>query len=247
MREIMLLADRANQYVDAQQPWVLRKDPARAAEVRGVCSVALNLFRQIAVYLAPVLPRLAQQTGELLSAPITAWSEAQRPLTGTPVGEFQHMLKRVDSEKIAAMVHDSQEDLAPAAGAPAAASQQQDGREWLDQEPLVAEHCSIDDFTRIDLRIARVVAAQHVAGADKLLQLTLSLGGDERRNVFAGIKLAYAPETLVGRLVVLVANLAPRKMKFGVSEGMVCAAGPGGAEVFLLSPDAGAAPGQRVH
>ncbi|MBX3441510.1 MAG: methionine--tRNA ligase [Planctomyces sp.] len=258
MREIMLLADRANQYIDAQQPWTLRKDPARADDVQNICSVALNLFRQIAVYLAPVLPRLARQTGELLSAPIEHWDAAQQPLSGTPVNEFQHLLKRIEIEKVNAMLADSQDDLAkkeaPTAaagaavvGAEAAGGSGQDSGEWLEKEPLVADLCTIDDFTKVDLRVARVVEANHVQGADKLLQLTLSLGGDVRRNVFAGIKAAYAPEQLVGRLVVVVANLAPRKMKFGVSEGMVCAAGSGGRDVFLLAPDSGAQPGQRVH
>jgi methionyl-tRNA synthetase len=253
MREIMLLADRANQYIDAQQPWTLRKDPARAADVRNICSVALNLFRQIAVYLTPVLPRLSIQTGELLSSPITNWGDAQRQLVGLEVTEFQHMMKRVDPEKVQAMIQDSQQDLAATSTEPGASATggstaaAADSAEWLEKEPLVADHCTIDDFTKVDLRVARVVEAKHVEGADKLLQLTLSLGGDVKRNVFAGIKHAYAPESLVGRLVVVVANLAPRKMKFGVSEGMVCAAGPGGKDVFLLAPDSGAQPGQRVH
>jgi methionyl-tRNA synthetase len=247
MREIMLLADRANQFIDAEQPWVLRKDPARAADVRNICSIGLNLFRQIAIYLAPVLPRLAQQTGELLSSPITNWNDSQKPLTGVAVGEFQHMMKRVDPEKVQAMVQDSQSDLAATPSTAPVVAATGDSAEWLEKEPLVGELCSIDDFTKIDLRVARVLEANHVAGADKLLQLTLSLGGDVKRNVFAGIKAAYPPESLVGRLVVVVANLAPRKMKFGVSEGMVCAAGPGGKDVFLLALDSGAQPGQRVH
>jgi methionyl-tRNA synthetase len=252
MREIMLLADRANQYIDANQPWVLRKDPARASDVRNICSVALNLFRQIVVYLTPVLPRLSQQTGELLSSPIVDWKDAQKPLAGVKVNEFQHMMKRVDPEKVQAMIQDSQQDLAakssePGASAAGGVAGSGDSGEWLEKEPLVADHCTIDDFTKVDLRVARVIEAKHVEGADKLLQLTLSLGGDVKRNVFAGIKHAYAPESLVGRRVVVVANLAPRKMKFGVSEGMVCAAGPGGKDVFLLAPDSGAQPGQRVH
>ena len=133
------------------------------------------------------------------------------------------------------------------ADAPRSPTQPTDGPAALEKEPLVGEMCSIDDFTKVDLRVARVVSASHVEGADKLVQLTLSLGGDVRRNVFAGIKSAYTPEQLVGRLVIVVANLAPRKMRFGVSEGMVCAAGGGGQEIFLLAPDSGAVPGQRVH
>ena len=140
------------------------------------------------------------------------------------------------------------ETATPAEAAAAApASPWNDGPEALANEPLVAEHCTIDDFTKVDLRVARVIAANHVTGANKLLQLTLSMGGDSTRNVFAGIKSAYNPEDLVGRLVILVANLAPRQMKFGLSEGMVCAAGAGGQEIYLLSPDSGAKPGQRVH
>jgi methionyl-tRNA synthetase len=247
MREIMALADRANQYIDGKQPWMLRKDPSKKQEVQDICTVALNLFRQIAVYLAPVLPRMAEQTGELLSSPISHWDNAKTPVVAATVNEFQHMMKRVDPEKVKAMVDDSQQDLARTEDAAPAAAAPQDSGEWLEKEPLVADLCTIDDFVKVDLRVARVVEANHVQGADKLLQLTLSLGGDVRRNVFAGIKSAYSPEQLVGRLVVVVANLTPRKMKFGLSEGMVCAAGPGGKDVFLLAPDSGAHPGQRVH
>lgn len=247
MREVMLLADRANQFVDAREPWKLRKDESRAGELRDVCTIALNLFRQIAVYLAPVLPRLARQTGELLNSPIQCWSDAATPLTGTPVGQFQHMLTRVDPQKVQAMIEESRESSVQSPVSSAAGSQFNDGPEALAKEPLVTEHCSIDDFTKIDMRVARVLEAKHVEGADKLLQLTLSLGGDERRNVFAGIKSCYQPEQLIGRLVVCCANLAPRKMRFGVSEGMVLACGPGGKEIFLLNPDDGARPGMRVH
>jgi methionyl-tRNA synthetase len=256
IREIMVLADRANQYIEAQEPWKLKKysgmihvdegryAQAQRAKLRDVCTVALNLFRQVTVYLAPILPRLAQQAEALLGAPPTRWADATQALTGTLVGQFQHLLTRVDPEKIQAMIEESK----PAEAAPApAATPFQDGPEQLEKEPLLTELCTIDDFTKIDLRVARVLEAQHVAGADKLLQLTLSLGGDVRRNVFAGIKAAYKPEDLVGRLVIVVANLTPRKMKFGLSEGMICASGPGGTEVFLLAPDSGAQPGMRVH
>jgi methionyl-tRNA synthetase len=203
--------------------------------------VALNLFRQIVVYLSPVLPRLKAQTDALLTVPIRHWDDAQTPLVGTPVGKFQHMLQRVERKKVDQMMEDSKE----AAAAPAQ-DQPQDSGEYLAAEPLAGE-ISIDEFAKVDLRIARVVAAEHVPGADKLLKLTVSLGGDHRRTVFAGIKQAYDPEKLVGRLVVVVANLAPRKMKFGVSEGMVTASGSGGTEVFLLGVDEGGKPGQRVH
>lgn len=261
MRLILACADRANPFVENEKPWELRKDPANADRVQEVCTIALNLFRQIAIYLAPVLPKLAQQTGELLNDPITSWDQSQKPLVGTPVAKFQHLMQRVETEKVQAMIDETKSNAAAAAAAAdeatiieAAAddalgevvSQWDDGPEPLAAEPL-AEDCNFDDFLKVDLRIARVVEANHVEGADKLLQLTLSLGGGETRNVFAGIKKAYAPEDLVGRLVMYVANLAPRKMKFGVSTGMVAASGPGGEEVFLLSPDSGAKPGQRVH
>ncbi len=249
MRQIMLLADRANQYVDSNAPWTLRKDPARAQEVQDVCTVSLNLFRQLVVYLSPVLPKLAQQAGELLNDPIQNWEQSKQPLVGTAVQKFQPLLNRIEPAQVEAMIEDSKE-AAPAA-APAITNQtpgspSADGPEPLQAEPLAAE-CSIDDFAKVDLRVARVLSAEEVPEARKLLKLTLSLGGDVRKTVFAGIKKAYKPEDLVGRLVICVANLAPRQMKFGLSEGMVTAAGGGGDEVFLLSPDSGAKPGHRVH
>ncbi|QDV76829.1 methionine--tRNA ligase [Botrimarina mediterranea] len=256
MRLVLACADRANPFVENEKPWELRKDLANAQRVQDVCTIALNLFRQIAVYLAPVLPKLAQQAGELLNEPITSWDQSQTPLVGTPVAKFQHLMQRVETEKVQAMIDETKaSSAAPEAaaaglevndGLAAALAKYDDGPEPLAAEPL-AEDCVYDDFMKVDLRIARVVEANHVEGADKLLQLTLSLGGGETRNVFAGIKKAYKPEDLVGRLVMYVANLAPRKMKFGVSTGMVAASGPGGEEVFLLSPDSGAKPGQRVH
>jgi methionyl-tRNA synthetase len=244
MREILALADAANRFVEAREPWKLRKDDGKQDELQDVCSITLNLFRQIVVYLAPVLPRLVEQTSELLGQPIKHWDESQSPLVGTPVAKFQHMLTRVEEQKVAAMIEDSK----PAEFSEAASGAAfQDGPEALAKEPLTAEHCTIDDFMKVDMRVARVIEANHVEGADKLLQLTLSLGGEERRIVFAGIKSVYAPEDLVGRLVICCANLAPRKMRFGLSEGMVLACGPGGKEIFLLNPDDGAVPGQRVH
>jgi methionyl-tRNA synthetase len=245
MRQIMLLADRANKYVEDSAPWSLKKEPAKSEQLQRVCTVALNLFRQLVVYLAPVLPRLAEQTGKLLSRPIERWDDAQQPLVGTPVGEFEHMMQRVETKQVQAMIDDSKEE-APVGGAAAAPAPPVDGPEPLQAEPLV-EQIAYDEFAKVDLRIARVVAAEEVPKSKKLLRLTLSLGGDERRNVFAGIKSAYKPEDLVGQLVVCVANLAPRQMQFGTSEGMVVASGSGGEEIFLLRPDAGAKPGQRVH
>ncbi|MDA1193827.1 MAG: methionine--tRNA ligase [Planctomycetota bacterium] len=242
MKTIMALADRANEYVEAAQPWALKRDPDRVQELQDVCSIALNLFRQIVVYLAPVLPTLAEQAGALLGRPIVSFDEAQTPLVGTPVGKFEHMIQRVDGDAVLRVLEASKE-TAPS-GVPAQAAT--DDGAALAAEPI-GPQCTFDDFSRVDLRVARVLQAEHVDGARKLLKLTLGLGGDERRQVFAGIKSAYEPEALVGRLVVCVANLAAREMKFGTSEGMVIAAGPGGQDIFLLSPDQGAVPGQRVR
>ena len=250
MRQIMALADQANRYVEDHAPWTLKKDPARAAELQQVCTVSLNLFRQIVLYLAPVQPLLAAQVGKLLNCPMNVWDAVRQPLVGTPVAKFEHLMKRVDPAQVAAMIEAGQSAVpAPEAIAEAAAPTEvsQDGPEALANEPLLEQHCTIDDFVKVDLRVARVLEAKHVEGAEKLLQLTLSLGGDVRRNVFAGIKSAYAPEALVGKLVILCANLAPRKMRFGISEGMVLAAGAGGKEIFVLEPDEGARPGMRVH
>ena len=242
MREILLLADRANQYIEAKEPWTVRKDAGRRDELRDICTVGLNLFRQIVVYLSPVLPKLAEQTGELLNVPIKHWDDTLSPLLGTPVSAFRHMLRRVDLQKVQAMIEESKET-----GSETPSSQYNDSPEPLEKEPLTEELCSFDDFLKVDMRVARVVEAADVEGADKLLRLKLSLGGDVTRTVFAGIKGVYQPEELVGRLVICCANLAPRKMRFGISEGMVLAAGPGGKDIYLLSPDEGARPGMRVH
>ena len=242
MRLILELADHANPFVESNEPWNLRKAPERAGDLQDICTVALNLFRQIVVYLSPVLPRLAQQTEELLGKPIESWDEAKTPLVGVPVAKFEHMLQRVEKKDMDAMIEESRETDA----AVREVARFDDSAEPLAAEPL-AEEVSFDDFVKVDLRVARVVTAEAIPEARKLLKLTLSLGGDEKKTVFAGIKSAYDPADLVGRLVVCVANLAPRTMKFGVSEGMVIASGGGGNEVFLLSPDEGAVPGQRVH
>ncbi len=243
MRQILELADKANPFVESNAPWELKKDPDKAQQLQDVCTVALNLFRQLAIYLAPVLPDIAEKCGELLGDPITSWSQSQTPLTGSEVNKFKHMIQRVDPKKVQAMIDES---VVVEATAPAPTQTFDDSDEALKAEPL-ADEISFDDFMKLDLRVARVIEANEVPEAKKLIQLTLSLGGDETRNVFAGVKAAYEPADLVGKLVVMVANLAPRKMKFGVSEGMIIASGPGGKEVYMLSPDEGAVPGQRVH
>ncbi len=253
VRLILAAGDRANRYIEARRPWELRKDAARQQELQDVCTVGLNLFRQLAVYLAPILPRLARQTGELLGEPITRWEQARQPLLGTAVGKFEHMMRRADRRKLNAMIAASAEPepgapAAGAAGSPAAGAATEDSPAALQAEPLVEQTCTMDDFARIDLRVARILAAEDVPGAKKLLKLTLGLGGEVRRTVFAAIKGVYEPEQLVGRLVVCVANLAPRKMKFGLSQGMIAAAEtPGEEACFLIAPDEGAQPGQRVH
>lgn len=249
IRLIMELADNANAFVENAAPWTLKKDPAQQDRLQQICTVVLNLFRQICIYLAPVLPRLAEQCGNLLNDPIVDWNQSQKPLLGTKISKFEHMLKRLQREDVDKMIESSKEEAAAEAGATTsseAPAAPRDNDDAIKAEPLAPE-CTIDDFAKVDLRVARVLAAEHVPEAKKLLKLTLSLGGDNTRTVFAGIKAAYEPEKLVGRLVIMVANLAPRQMKFGLSEGMVTAAGAGGVEVFLLSPDEGAVPGHRVH
>jgi methionyl-tRNA synthetase len=247
MRSIMAAADRANKFIDENAPWNLR-GPEQAGRQLDVCTIGLNLFRQLAVYLAPVLPKMAQEVGAFLNDPLAAWQQSQQPLTGTKVGKFQHLMQRVDLKKIEAMLAASAEpelvgsvDDPPAS--PAAAPQDSDAP--LQAEPLTAE-CTMDDLGKVDLRVCRVLTAEEVPEAKKLLKLTISLGGDNRRTVFAGIKGYYQPEQLVGKLFICIANLAPRKMKFGLSEGMMLAAG-GEGEAHLLVPDEGAKPGQRVH
>jgi len=241
MRMVLAAGDRANQFVEQMAPWKLSKEPGR---LRDVCTVGLNLFRQLAVYLAPVLPRLARQTGQLLNQPIEHWDESKQPLVASRVNRFEHMMTRVRREQVDAMIEESKEPEPTGAGPCAPAWQ--DGDEPLAQEPLTDE-ISFEEFAKVDLRVARVVAAEDVPEARKLMKLTISLGGDNQRTVFAGIKGVYQPDQLVGRLVICAANLAPRKMKFGTSEGMILAAGPGGKEIYMLWPDEGAKPGQRVH
>jgi len=227
MRQIMALADKANRYIDENKPWIMIKDEERVAEVQLVCTQGLNMFRSLMIYLSPVIPVVAGNAREYLNEDGWRWQDASTPLLGAVLPKFLPLLTRVEPEQVQRVVDQSQET------SPVAEAESDD------------DTISIDDFMKVDLRIARIENAEPVDGADKLLALTLNVG-DSTRSVFAGIKAAYEPESLIGRHVIVVANLAPRKMRFGVSEGMVLAAGPGGEEIFLLSPDDGAKPGMRV-
>jgi len=225
MRLIMALADKANRYIDDNKPWVMIKDDARLNDVQLVCTQGLNMFRSLMIFLSPVIPVIAEKAREFLGEDSWQWQDASAPLLGTTVRKFKPLLTRVETAQVERMVEQSREST------PVSETEE--------------EFISIEDFMKVDLRIARIENAEPVDGADKLLALTLDIG-DSHRQVFAGIKAAYDPESLVGRHVIVVANLAPRKMRFGVSEGMVLAAGPGGEEIFLLSADDGAKPGMRV-
>jgi len=251
VREVMQLADRANLYIDQQKPWLMAKDAARAADVQGVCTQGINLFRLLVLYLKPILPRLAAGAERFLGLPDQSWADAATPLLGCAIGSYQPLATRVDPAATKALLAAATESLKPtgvpaAAATPATSSTAAPAPVAAANDAIAAAiPISIDDFAKVDLRIARIVEAAPVEGADKLLRLVVDLG-TERRTVFAGIRQAYAPEQLVDRLTVVVANLAPRKMRFGTSEGMVLAAGPGGADIFLLSPDDGAQPGMKV-
>jgi methionyl-tRNA synthetase len=231
MREIMKLADRANQYIDERKPWVLAKDESTLPQVQLVCTQGLNLFRVITTYLKPVLPDVASAAESFLATGALTWESRAIPMVGSKINVFETLLTRIDDKTVASIV-DASRDTHPQNDAPAATA-------------ASAGKISIDEFRNIDLRVANVIQAEEIEGADKLLKITVELGG-ETRSVFAGIKSAYSPADLIGRQVILVANLEPRKMRFGVSEGMLLAAGPGGDEIFLLGVDPGAKPGMRV-
>ena len=236
MREIMSLADKANQFIDENKPWVLIKDESKLGEVQQVCTAGINAFRSLCILLKPVLPNLVTQAEQFLNCEELVWDDLETTLTNKEINKFKPLMTRIEVESIEKMIEDSKQSLN--------SEETSDPNSPLAKDPISPE-INYDDFAKIDLRIAKIINATHVDGADKLLQLTLDLDG-ETRNVFAGIKSAYQPDELIGKLTVMVANLAPRKMRFGVSEGMVLAAGPGGSEVFVLSPDDGAKPGMRV-
>ena len=233
MRVIMSVADIANQIIDAHKPWEKIKQDSNRTEVHQVCSFGLNMFRLLIGYLKPVLPELAAKSEVFLNTEFS-WERLYNgePLPeGHTINKFKPLITRIEKDSIDKMIEDSKQDTAPVASDP------------------ISDEITFDDFAKLDFRVAKIVKAEHVEGADKLLQLTLDLGeptGNIQKNVFAGIKSAYAPEDIEGRLTVVVANLAPRKMRFGMSEGMVLAAGPGNKDIFLLQPDSGAKPGMRV-
>jgi methionyl-tRNA synthetase len=252
IREIMNLADRANQYIDLRKPWALAKQAGQAAEVRSICTQGLNLFRVLMIYLQPVLPAMAAQAQRFFQESAWSWDSAASPLLGTAILPYEALATRIDPKDVARLVE-------PEAGAAAAAPASSTVPPRLVTPPGASDSAtlaaaaavegnliSIDDFLRVDLRVARVLAADFIVGADKLLKLRVDLGELGERDLFAGIRSAYDPQSLLGRLIVVVANLEPRKMRFGVSEGMMLAAGPGGKDIFVLSPDSGAAPGMRV-
>jgi len=233
VREIMALADKANVYIDDKKPWVLAKEEGQGDNVQKICTQGLNMFRLLMTYLKPILPETAGNSETFLNTEFL-WSNRDQPLLNHTINPFKPLITRIEQEQIDAMTEDSKDNMQVAETVTGP----------LADDPISAE-IQYDDFARVDLRIAKIVKAEHVEGADKLLQLTLDIGG-QNRNVFAGIKSAYAPEDLEGKLTVIVANLAPRKMRFGMSEGMVLAAGPGGKDLFILNPDQGAEPGMRV-
>jgi methionyl-tRNA synthetase len=243
MREIMALADRANAWIADKAPWAMAKVEGKQAEVQAVCALGINLFRQLIIFLKPVLPVLATDAEAFLNVEPLIWDDHKTLLANHSLNAFKPLLTRIDPVKVQAMTDASKEDLVASQTDTGSAVPQGNGE--LVKEPLAAE-IEFDTFAAVDLRVALILKAEAVEGADKLLRLTLDIG-DEQRNVFSGIKSAYPnPAELEGRLTMMIANLKPRKMRFGMSEGMVMAAGPGGEEIYLLSPDSGAKPGQRI-
>lgn len=239
MREIMALADKANQYIDEKKPWLIAKQEGNDTELHDVCSMGINLFRLLTAFLKPVIPALVKEAESFLNIESQAWPVANlQPLSSHAINEFKPLMTRVDADKITAIVEASKENLEKTT------AQHSNVTHEKKFEPI-ADTIEFDDFIKLDLRIAKIIKADHVKGSDKLLQLTVDIG-DETRNIFAGIKSAYAPEDLEGKLTLVIANLAPRKMRFGNSEGMVLAAGLGDKDIWILSPDEGAVAGMRV-
>lgn len=240
MREIMALADKANQYIDEKKPWLIAKEEGRDAELQDVCTMGINLFRLLMIYLKPVTPRLAQGSEQFLNTQLQGWVSDAQPLLNHTLNDFVPLMTRVDTDKIAAIIEDSKENLEKTVDKHSVAAPIIEKQ----FEPI-APTIEFNDFAKLDLRIAKIIKADYVEGSDKLLQLTVDIG-DETRNILSGIRSAYEPTDLEGKLTLVIANLAPRKMRFGISEGMVLAAGPGGQDIWLLSPDDGAVAGLRV-
>ncbi|MHC5083547.1 MAG: methionine--tRNA ligase [Planctomycetota bacterium] len=236
IRKIAALTDICNKYVEDKAPWALIKEDAEAT--RTVLTTVLNAMKVLTVYIKPVLPDFAAKIEQFLAIEPLTFADVETTLENQKINNFVRLIERVDKDKVDAMVEESKEQAGQA--------QAEAAEEKVELAEPLAPECEFDDFMKVDLRVAKITEASAVEGADKLLQLTLDLGG-VTKNVFAGISKAYRPEDLEGRLVLCVANLKPRKMRFGISEGMVCAAGPGGEDIYLLSPDSGAEPGQRVH
>lgn len=240
MREIMALADKANQYIDEKKPWLIAKQDNKNSELHDICSVGINLFRLLMAYLKPVTPSLATEAEKFLAIDTQVWPNRATPLIDHTINTFIPLMTRVEADKISAIIDDSKDNLEKTIDISIKGSQMKE----LTFEPI-ANTIEFNDFSKLDLRIAKIIKANHVKDSDKLLQLTVDIG-DETRNIFAGIKSAYSPEDLEGKLTLVVANLAPRKMRFGTSEGMVLAAGPGDKNIWILSPDQGAVAGMRV-
>lgn len=235
----MALADLANRYIDDNKPWVLSKEAGREAEVQAICTQGINFFRVLMTYLAPILPFTAERASAFLNCPLNNWQDMDKPLLGIPVNTFQPLLQRIDPVKIAAIVEASKASLQ---------AEKPKAEESKSAEPAfepIADMIDIKAFQQIDLRIARIIKAEAVPESNKLLRLELDVGSGQR-TIFSGIKSAYKPEDIEGRLTVIVANLQPRKMRFGVSDGMVLCAGSDDDGLFLLSPDDGAQPGMRI-
>ena len=244
VREIMAQADKANVYIDDKKPWVLSKEAGREDEVQKVCTQGLNMFRLLMTYLKPILPDTAEKSEAFLNTEFS-WANIKQPLLSHRINQFKPLLIRIEKDQLDAITEASTENMpAENKATENKITKNKPAADHLTNDPIASE-ISFDDFAKVDLRVAKIVKAEHVEGADKLLQLTLDLGS-ETRNVFAGIKSAYNPEDLEGKLTVMVANLAPRKMRFGMSEGMVLAAGPGGKDLFILNPDEGAVAGMKV-
>jgi methionyl-tRNA synthetase len=250
IRHIMMLADKANQYIAEQAPWTLAKQNPHDPQVQAICTTGINLFRLLMTYLKPVLPAMAVKAEKFLNVPALRWNCASEVLLSHKINQFEALITRVEQASVDAMLAEAAADVEKNSQKTTSEPSTPVIESPLAKEPVIDE-IDYTDFAKVDLRVALIFEAAYVEGADKLLQLTLDLGADTqgqpvRRNVFSGIRSAYQPEELKGRLTVMVANLKPRKMKFGMSEGMVLAAGPGGKDIWLLSPDQGAKPGMRI-